>query len=171
MINEWIREHKRLAVLIGAGVMLLLGLGIALVLSGFQNNTSGEEDEMTASVVVSNINVLYGDFSDYTIGYLLNAINAALLANQSMQNGSPASDNKTPAVDATNDDLYPTINQGNYTLTVKDNKIDSFEDGWGMWKTFTLNDSDGRSFKVDVALGAYDRTNDVGYTKINVTKL
>lgn len=166
-ISEWVRDHKRLVILIGIGFFVCIGLILALL----QLRGASEEKEMTASVIVSNVSVLYNDFSDYTISYILNAINAALVNNQSMQSGQPASDNKTPATDATNDELYPTTNQGNYSLSIKDDKVSDFEDNWGLWKTFTLNVSDGRSFKVDVALGAHNRANDVSYTKINVTKL
>lgn len=171
MIIDWIRDNKKLALAVGLGSLLILVLIVSLIGFLLTRDHSEEEPAMTASVTVSNVDVLYSYFSDYTIGYVLNALNAALVSDQSMVNGSLASDNKTPPVDAINEELYPTTNQGNYSMSVKDNKVSDFEDNWGLWKTFTVTTSDNRSFKVDVGLGAHNRVNDVGYTKISVTKL
>lgn len=171
MIYEWIRNHKKLAALIGAGVVLLLGIVIAVIVNLIQNPNPHEEEEKPVGVSVSNLTILYDHFSDYDIGYVFNALNKALLLDQSMKNGSPASENSTPAINATDDQLYPSANEGNYTLTVKDGVVKEFEDTWGTWKTFTVTAADNRSFKVDVAIGAHNREKDVNYTPITITKL
>ncbi len=172
MLYEWIRDHKKLALLIGAGSLILLLVIIALLTHFFEgDNPAHEEPEMKATVIVSNVDILYNSFSDYTIGYILNAINAALAKDMSMKNGSPANEDKIPAVDSINEELYPAVDKGGYLLTIKNNTVSDFSDDWGIWKTFTIVVNDGRSFKVDVALGAHNRNNDVGYTKISVTKI
>lgn len=157
--------------MIAGGVILLLGILIAVVVNVIQNPNPHEEPETPVSVTVSNLDILYDHFSDYDIGYVFNAINKALVTNQSIKNGSPASENKTPAVDATDDQLYPSIDEGKYTLTVKNGVVKEFEDNWGTWQTFTVTTDDNRSFKVDVAMGAHNRVNDVSYTPITITKL
>jgi|GEM_PF-3672284 len=171
MIIDWIRNHKKQALAIGLGALVILTILVGLIVKLLVPDASHEEPEARASVIVTDVDALYNYFSDYTIGYVLNALNAALVSDQSMANGSPASEKKIPAADATNDELYPTINEGDYTITIKDNKVTDLEDDWGMWETFTITTNDNRSFKVDVAIGAHNRDNDVGYTKISITKL
>lgn len=171
MIYEWIRNHKKTTIVIGGAAVLLFGILISLIVNVIQNPLSQEEDEDTVGVSVTNLNILYDHFSDYDIGYVFNALDTALVRNQSMKNGSPASENKTPRTDATDDQLYPSTSKNSYTLTVKDGVVKEFEDEWGTWKTFTVTTDDNRMFRVDVALGAHSRDKDVDYTPITITKL
>lgn len=171
MIHEWIRNHKKLTILICATIFIILGVLITLLVNDIQNRGAREEPEMTAAVQVANIDILYKNFSDYEIGYIFNALNKALVKNQSMKNGSPASENKIPATNTTDDQLYPGVGEGNYNLTIKDGLVTDFEDDWGMWKRFTVVTQDNKSYRVEVAIGAHSRENDVGYTPMTITKL
>lgn len=171
MIHEWIRNHKKLAILLCAVILAVLGVLITLLVNYTQNRDVHEETEMTAAIQVSNIDVLYDNFSDYEIGYIFNALNKALIKDQSMKNGSPVSENKIPAANTTDDQLYPSVSEGNYNLTIKDGSVTDFEDNWGMWKRFTVTTQDNRSYRVEVAIGAHSRENDVGYTPMTITKL
>lgn len=171
MINEWIRNNKKLAVIIAVGGLALLALIILLVVNVFQNSNRGEEQEPASYISISNLEVLYEDFSDYTVGYISDALMTALSTNQSMKNGKPASDESAIPKDSTNAELYSGNGTGEYTLKIEGDKVDYFEDDWGMWHTFSVSVNDGRRFKVDVAIGAHNRDNDVAYTKINITKL
>lgn len=171
MINEWIRNNKKLAILIAVGGLALLALIIFLVVSVIQNSGRGEEQEPVSYLSISNLEILYEDFSDYTVGYISDALMTALSTNQSMKNGRPTSDTAEVANSSTNAEVYSGAGTGEYTLKVEPAKIENFEDDWGMWKTFTVSVNDGRKFKVDVAIGAHNRDNDVSYTKINITKL
>lgn len=171
MINEWIRNHKKLTILIGLGVLFLISLAIILISNLFQNPHPGEEEHHKEVVTVSNIELLYDYFSDRTVGYITGALQAAVNADTSMKDGSPVSENKQPSSTVTNEELYPITGTGDSTITIKDNSFDYFEDDWGMWNTFTVTTDRNQTFKVDVALGAHNRDNDVGYTKITITKL
>lgn len=171
MINEWIRNHKKVTIAISIGILALLALVIIIISNLAQNPNHGEEEHHKEVVTVSNIELLYNHFSDYTIGYITSAIQDAVNSNTSMRDGSPASEDKKPAADTTNEELYPLTGSGDYSIEVKGDSFDSFEDDWGIWNTFTITTNRNQTFKVDVALGAHNRENDVGYTKINITKL
>lgn len=171
MISEWIRNHKKLTIAIGVGILLLFALIIVLISNLLNNPYHGEEEHHKEVVTVSNIELLYDYFSDYTIGYITSALQTAVNTNMSMKNGSPVSENKEPATEATNEELYPFTETGDHTITIKADSFDYFEDDWGMWNTFTVTTDRNQTFKVDVALGAHSRDNDVGYTKITITKL
>ena len=171
MIIEWVRNHKKLAILVGVGFLLLTIL-LLMFVSNFLNNPYPNEEKHHKDVItVSNIELLYDYFSDYTVGYITSALQAAVNANTSMKNGSPASENKEPAVTATNEDLYPFTKSGDYIITIKDDSFDYFEDEWGMWNTLIITTNQDQTFRIDVALGAHNRDNDVGYTKIIITKI
>jgi len=168
MINEWISTHKKQATIIA--VAALIALSIVVGLLSWLFGGSKEEEEALASVRVSDISVLYDNFSDYTIGYVLNAIDTSLTKNESMKDGQTAGA-KEPSADATDEQLYPGTHTGDFVITIKDNKVSETEDSWGSWKTFTITVNDGRLFKVDVGLAPNNSDNSVGYTKISVTKL
>lgn len=171
MLNEWVRNHKKIVVVIGVSVLLVLSFLIVVIFNQLNNPHPGEEQHTREIIEVSNIDVLYEHFSDYTIGYIVNAVQAAVNTDSSMHSGYNTSDNKNPKSDATNEELYPVTGEGDYVITIDKDSFDYYEDSWGMWDTFTLKTNTNQSFKVSVAIGAHNRDDDVGYTKINVTKL
>lgn len=169
MFIEWIRDHKKLSAIIAVGLILVVG-GIIFLISTLSSPETEEKEFSPNTVSVSNLNILYDHFSDYTIGYVLNALYTAVSVDQSMKNGSIVSENIQPATTATDEELYPGTGAGDYTVTVKDNAISTVDDAWGTWEVFTITTNDGRSFKVSVGVTPKNRDNDIGYTQISVIK-
>ncbi len=171
VINEWIRDHKKIAVFAGAGLVILLLFGLFLLVNSVVTKDASEEKEPTVIVTASNLEVLYDSFSDYTIGYVLAAIGNTLSKGESTKNGSLLSSGTQTPTDATNDSLYPDIESGEYYFTVVDGRVEDYEDTWGIWKTFTIQTEKNSRFKVNVSIGAHNRVNDLNYTQIEVLKL
>lgn len=157
------------AILIVASAVITLFIILERSLS--QEHLKNEEQDTHQTIVVTNIDILYSAFSDYTIDNILNSVKLAVKENSSVKNGVLLSEYTTTASDATNDKLYKIIEGELGAVSIVDGKVDYIEDEWGMWNVFKLKTKDGRVFKVMVGIGAHNRENDFGYTPITVTKM
>ena len=171
MFKDYIRENKKTLTVVGIAVVILIGLMFVLGTLFQPASHEGEEQEPETGLYVTNLSVLYDNFSDTTIGYILNTISTAISTNQSLRNGSPISADATPIPSATDNDLYPAVNISKTTITIDGDKVTDIEDSWGMWKSFEFTSDTKIRFKVNVSLGAHNRENDLSYTQIHVTKL
>ena len=169
---QWIKNNKKTALAVVAAFVLFIGF-IWVTSTVFNNTPSveGEEEEPVEGLVITNIDVLYNDFSDTIISTIINAVSATIKNGQSMKNGRLAANYVAPSTVATTEDLYPNTIINRVTASVENTGVTEYEDSWGIWNTFTLGADTGKRYKVDISVGAHNRENDLNYRQITVTIL